>query len=282
MERPDGMFRLNQPLHRAVSQFVRRPDSIPCVALVDKLAYTCLRCVPRFIMALALSDIANIVSTARFDELIGELEGSFFDAKGQPYRFDEGMDAKREYAKDVASFANADGGYIVIGLATRVAGLSAGDEVAEVRPIASQYFNVDQYRKILEEWLFPQPLGIDIRFIPFGPDPEKGILVVYVPQQNERSKPFLITRTLADKKSTDLLVGFVERRLDYTAARSVVEIHHALRTGFNLERELLGRIENLELLLNRHFSVTQETENAGQASSRLQERILRLIEDAKG
>jgi hypothetical protein len=105
---------------------------------------------------------------------------------------------------------------------------------------------------------------------------------VYVPPQSERSKPFLITRTLSDKKSVDLLVGYVERRLDYTEARSVIEIQHALRTGFNLERELLGRIESLEVLLNRHFSVSQESQNAEQVSSRLQERILRLLEDAKG
>jgi hypothetical protein len=232
-------------------------------------------------MALALKDIADIVSTARFDDLVGEVEGQIFDAKSQPYRFERGMDAKREFAKDVASFANAVGGYILIGLATKISAVNAGEEVSEVRPIASSYFDIDQHRKILQEWLFPQPSGVDIQWLPFGPDPQKGILAVFVPSQNERSKPFLITKALTDTKSSDLLVGYVERRLDYTEVRSVVEIHQALRIGFNLERELLGRIETLELLLTRQFSIGQETKNAEQVTSRLQKRTLRLLEEAK-
>jgi hypothetical protein len=61
-------------------------------------------------MPLTLEHLASIVSAAKFDELIGEVEGQFFDAKSQPYKFGDGLDAKREFAKDVASFANAQGG----------------------------------------------------------------------------------------------------------------------------------------------------------------------------
>jgi hypothetical protein len=153
-------------------------------------------------------------------------------------------------------------GYVLIGLATKPAAVRAGEEVAELRQIDRALFDSDQHRKILSKWLYPQPRDLEVKWVQSGKDQEKGIGVIFVPPQSERSKPFLITRTLGDKKSTELLIGYVERRIDATEVRSVMEIHHALRTGLNLERELLGRIENIELLVEKHFSATTETETA--------------------
>ena len=38
-----------------------------------------------------LGDLKKIVETGELDGLIGEIEGQFFDAKGQPYLFDVGI-----------------------------------------------------------------------------------------------------------------------------------------------------------------------------------------------
>jgi hypothetical protein len=230
-------------------------------------------------MALALENLASIVADAKFEELVGEVEGQFFDVKSQPYKFSEGLDAKREFAKDVAAFGNAQGGYILVGFTTKTSTTSYGEEIADVHPVPADLFNIDQHIKLLQEWLYPQPVGVQINFVPFGPDSTKGILVVFIPPQNERSKPFLLTKTLTDKKSTDVIIAYVERRLDFTDARSVVELHHALRIGLNLERELLGRMDNLEALMTQHFTGTQQAEDTAQASSRLQERIVRLLNE---
>jgi predicted HTH transcriptional regulator len=69
-------------------------------------------------MTLALADIRSLVESREFQQLIGELEGQHLDAKGQPYLFASGNDAKREFAKDVAAFANASGGCIIVGAET--------------------------------------------------------------------------------------------------------------------------------------------------------------------
>jgi hypothetical protein len=233
-------------------------------------------------MALDLNDLKEIVANSGFDRLIGEVEGQFFDAKGQPYRFDSGVDAKREFAKDVAAFANASGGYILIGFATKPAAVRAGEEVSEARPIHHAEFDSDRHRKILAEWLYPQPMAVDVNWVPFGKDKVKGIGVIFVPPQNERSKPFLIRRAMGDRKSTELLIGYPERRHDRTEARNIVEIHQALRTGLNLELELFGRIANIELLVERHFSAKAEAETAEKREQLLKERIARLLEDATG
>ena len=137
-------------------------------------------------------------------------------------------------------------------------------------------FDPDRHRKLLGEWLYPQPGDIDIDWVEIGKG--KGIGLVFVPPQNERSKPFLITRTMGDMKSTEVLIGYAERRVDRTDVRNIVEIHHALRTGINLEHELLGRIANIELLIERNFVTKSQVETTKQREQLLRERIAHLVE----
>jgi predicted HTH transcriptional regulator len=233
-------------------------------------------------MALTLDQLAGIVANATFNELVGEVEGQFLDVKSQPYKFAEGLDAKREFAKDVAAFANAKGGYILIGFTTQKTPLRPGEEIVAPNPIPSDQFNIEQYIKLLEEWLYPRPVDVDIKFGSFGADANKGILVVFIPPQAERSKPFLITKTFTDKKTTEVFLGYAERRLDFTAPMKVAELHHALRVGLSLERELLGRIDNLEMLITEHFSSNKQAEEASKASAQLQERITKLLNEEEG
>jgi len=188
------------------------------------------------------------------------------------------MDAKRELAKDVAAFANASGGYILIGIATKTSPMYPGEEIAEIRPLSQALFDTDQYRKILAEWLYPQPRNVEVRFVPVGGDANQGIGVVFVPPQQAEMKPYLITRTMGDKKSTEVLLGYVERRLDSTDVRSVMELHQLLRTGINLERELLGRIQHLELLVERHFGATAEAQTEKARAESLRNRIARSLD----
>ena len=230
-------------------------------------------------MPFTLIDLKQIIDLSNFDKLIGEVEGQLFDVKGQPYRFEDGSDVKREFAKDVAAFANTRGGGILIGLRTKTGPLHTGEEIDEIRPIPRDNFDPDQYRKILAEWLYPQPTGVEILWTPFGPDAAKGVGTIFIPLQDDRAKPFLIKRVIGEnKKSTELMIGYVERRIDGTEVRTIAEIHHALKLGFSFERELLGRIANLESLVERHFSAKAAVESLEQREETLEKRITRLIE----
>jgi hypothetical protein len=231
---------------------------------------------------LTLIELKQIIDSGDFNKFVGEVEGQLFDAKGQPYRFGDGANAKREFAKDVAAFANAHGGSILIGMHTKTSPLHTGEEIDEVRPIPGTLFDPDQYRKVLAEWLYPQPAGVEILWKPTGLDTGKGVGVIFIPLQDDRAKPFLIKRVIGeDKKSSELLIGYVERRIDGTNVRTIEELHHALKTGLNLERELLGRITNLELLIERHFSAKATAESMEQREETLKGRIARLINEAK-
>lgn len=232
-------------------------------------------------MPFTLIELKQVIDSSDFNKLIGEVEGQLFDVKGQPYRFEDGSDAKREFSKDVAAFANTGGGVILIGMHTTTGPLHTGEEIDEIRPIPGANFEPDQYRKILAEWLYPQPTGVEILWTPFGPDAAKGVGTIFIPLQDDRAKPFLIKRVIGEnKKSTELMIGYVERRIEGTEVRTTAEIHHALKLGFSFEWELLGRIANLESLIEQHFSAKAATESLEQREETLKKRIARLIDEA--
>jgi hypothetical protein len=205
---------------------------------------------------LSLSDIREVIDSGDTERFVGEMEGQHLDAKRQPYAFSASNGFKREFAKDVAAFANAAGGCILIGAETTVSPLRAGEQITSLKPFPLTLFDVDQHSKIIEEWLYPLPAGLIIKRCADPATPTSGIGFVFVPMQDPTTKPFLLTRTIGEKKSTELLFGYAERRLDRTGVKTVIELHHALRTGMNLEATLLERITALEALLERQLNAT--------------------------
>lgn len=225
-----------------------------------------------------LAEIRAIVETGDFDRLVGKFEGQHLDAKAQPYLFNNGNDAKREFAKDVAAFANASGGCIIIGAETTLSNLRAGEQITAIKPFPETIFNTDQYGKILDEWLYPVPSGLVIEWHPAKGASGSGMGVILIPMQDPQVKPFLLTRTLADKKTTEILLGYAERRLDRTDIKSVVELHHQVRTGMNLEATLLSRITSLEVLLQRQLArspILQPSSAASEAATSA--RVARIL-----
>jgi len=230
-------------------------------------------------MSLALADIRSLIETGDFQQLIGEFEGQHLDAKAQPYSFASGNDAKREFAKDVAAFANATGGCIIIGAETTVSSLQAGEQITTLKSFPETLFNADQYSKIIDEWLYPAPSGLIIKWHPDKDTRQNGFGVIFIPTQAAETKPFLLTRMIGDKKTTEVLLGYAERRLDRTNIKSVVELHHAMRTGMNLEATLLNRITNVETLLQRELATTRTPQPSSTASSTITaNRVARVLE----
>jgi hypothetical protein len=146
-------------------------------------------------MPLDFGDIRALVDSGDFTKLIGEIEGQQLDVKSLPYQFHTGSDAKREFAKDVAAFANVNGGCIIIGAETTVSPLQAGEQITAIKPFSGTLFSPNQYGKLLDEWLYPQPSGIIINWYPDENNSTNGIGLIFIPAQDPASKPFLITRT---------------------------------------------------------------------------------------
>jgi len=90
----------------------------------------------------------EIVNDGEFDKLIVEIENDFFHCKHSPYRFDNER-GKHELAKGITSFANAKGGFILIGVETEENPTHLGDEVKRIRSFEQTLINPQQYQDII-------------------------------------------------------------------------------------------------------------------------------------
>src|SRR3990172_6449819 len=141
-------------------------------------------------MTLGREKLNQIVTNSDFDQLIGEVENVCFDCKSQPYQVQHEA-GKRELAKDVSSFANAQGGIILIGIKTKKSATHFGDEIEEIRPSAQGLVNTSQYKDIIKAWIYPEIEGVEVEWMPTKSDATKGVVAVKIPTPKESLKPFL-------------------------------------------------------------------------------------------
>lgn len=201
--------------------------------------------------------ITEILASGDFARLSGVTEGKHLECKGQPYDLSQDGN-KRELAKDVSSFANTDGGIIIIGARTKKSSTHFGDEIDEVRPFEQSLLNPNQYQKILNEWLFPLPLDVIISFHKAAFSP-KGIFAINIPKQPDNLRPFLIKKTVEHQKIAEVLFGYAERTDDNSKPWSVVDLQNMLRKGLNYEKHLEQqfKLESLPAYRNESWQIKQ-------------------------
>jgi hypothetical protein len=190
------------------------------------------------------------------------------EAKSEPYRTSE-LRGKLELSKDVAGFANAQGGIILIGIRTERSPEHLGDEITEVRPFAETLVDRDQYHSILCSWIHPEPEGIEIRWFPCAGEPNRGVVAITVPAQREALRPFLLARTLGDSdRQIESLFGYTERKRAGITPLSVRDLYAHFRDGRRFDtlqqridpiteelQRLHRQYENLEQILSQRGRV---------------------------
>lgn len=186
-----------------------------------------------------------IIANGEFDKLIGEIENDFFDCKGSLYIFDDAK-GKYEFVKDITSFANAKGGFILIGIETDKNPTHLGDEVTRIRPFEQKRINIQQYLDIIREWIYPNPQGIDIKWIKSKKGSGTGIGVIEIPEQALSNRPFLIAKTIIDERKAEVVFGYVERELDRSRHLTVGDLRRLLQRGVSYEESINQRLKNIE------------------------------------
>ena len=131
--------------------------------------------------------------TSNPDHLLGLEECSWLDFKESPYQLDTDK-GKLDLAKDVSSFANADGGAIVLGVDTRRDD-SLAIEVAEtIKPIPSGLVVPDSIGKIVHDTVYPR---VDVRVMRFAvPGTTGSIWVIHVPKTTPISFPHIVAKAI--------------------------------------------------------------------------------------
>lgn len=224
-----------------------------------------------------LDQIKDVLTRGAFDELIGALETELMDFKAEPYHLLSAETDKQEVSKDVASFANARGGVILLGVKTQKSSIHFGDEVESINPFLQTIIDPQRFHDVLQNWIYPVPYHLSIQWLPYSADPTKGLIKIEIPFQPEEAKPFLIKRIIDSGKRTEIMFGFTQRRRDTTEIWSVEKMQNYLRDGLNYGNlisqqyeTIKTRLEKLEVLL----PAKKQNIDAPKTKNLIQQRIL--------
>ncbi len=147
---------------------------------------------------LELNEIISILESGDLDKFIGTRESECFEAKSsiERYNFDLGISNRANFAKDITSLANKNGGYIIIGLKTP--DKKKGDELVPYDIVVklNLFLKKDFYIKIkdriagmLKESVYPKP-SIVVKWYPYNKKKSLGLGTIFISKQDEKIKYF--------------------------------------------------------------------------------------------
>lgn len=197
------------------------------------------------------ADIAGLVTEHFIDGFIGLAESHIFDAKSQPYVLDSEK-GKHELAKDIVSFLNAEGGFILIGGMTTKPETDSREVVSGISWFSPDLVSVRRYYDIIGEWVYPAPHGVELVEIKANEiSKNKVVYIIRIPPQPDSQRPFIIAKSILDGagKVDSLLIGLSKRVYDGTARLDKRDIHGLLQNGRLFEERLTERLDSLVELL---------------------------------
>lgn len=155
--------------------------------------------------ALSPATARDMVLSGNADLLVGLAESQWLDAKRK-------ITGPREFAKDVAAFANTGGTELLVyGLGTK--SQRDGDQISGVVPMAKGDFNVKQLYDVLSGRLRPRPLGVKIDTVEV---PGGLLATVLIPAQTDSRLPVLIVGATVEGAVRENYVGIPVRLGEHT------------------------------------------------------------------
>jgi hypothetical protein len=177
--------------------------------------------------ALTRQRVVELVRAGFARALVELAEGPWLEGKGKPYGLEQDVQ-KWELAKDVASFANAEaGGVIVIGARTERKG--GGDVVTKVRDIPLDMIDAERYRRVIRSRVRPFIEGLEVRGVDHGDG--RGVAYIHVPPQADDLKPFVVKGVMRRGRIETSYVSLPIRDGEGTAIAHVSEVQELLRAG---------------------------------------------------
>ena len=174
-----------------------------------------------------VDEVRAALSEGKAELLIGLRECSWLDVKEQAYILNNPAGVS-ELAKDAAAFANGDGGLLLVGYRTRAD--NGSEAIDQLRPIPESLASIDQHRKIVREKVVPHIRKLTVGWCETTPG--KGVLVIDIPIQAERDKPFTVPNISTSGSFPAVAVPI--RDGDGTHWLSRAEIQRLLSNGWNV------------------------------------------------
>lgn len=175
--------------------------------------------------------IAALVRAGMPEVLVGFQENEWFEAKSAPWDLDA-VSGKIELAQDVARFANAHGGVIVVGAESKkVDGI---DTIKRARGIDPARVELTRVTNVLDQRIYPAIEGLAVwsARLPSG----RNMLVIEVPPQSDWMKPFLVQGSVVGDRVEGAFFSIVRRRGEGSIALTAREVHAWLAAGRRLTR----------------------------------------------
>lgn len=149
----------------------------------------------------SLSELVEALTRQEWDRVVGTPESSWVDFKTAPYALAEDR-GKVTLAADVAAFANAAGGALVVGYEAQKAAHSAQELAVRHRPVNKSVVDGDAIQSVIADRIFPRVRGVRLGWYPPEPATEGGVLLIEVPPQDEGARPFVVERVLEGDRSS--------------------------------------------------------------------------------
>lgn len=226
-----------------------------------------------------IKELEKILSKGDFDSLIGKIENDFFDCKNQIYNL-KNEHSKLELAKDVSSFANLNGGYILIGPKTKNSETHFGDEIIEISLLNQNLVDPNQYKNVIKDWIYPDEIqGIRVYWKASKNDSNKGIIVIEIPTQKESLKPFLISKVVEEgKKISETIFGYAERKGDRSDPKKIKDIYKIMRDGLLYDKNIENRFNNLESIMLPLLKKRREEEQRNKDRDIIKKRVNEILQ----
>lgn len=177
------------------------------------------------------SAVIEALAAGKADALKGTAETSWLDFKTSPYPASD--IGKFELCKDVASFANAQGGLLVLGVKARKQSDRAVEVAEELRPFPQSAADVDRYVDWLNEYLRPR-VTVNHYWYPSHEIGERATfyLVVEVEPIAEADRYVLVKRMLSDRETLTEGLAIPIRHGDRTVFMTSGEAYRLINDGF--------------------------------------------------
>ena len=199
---------------------------------------------------LSLLEVSAILESGQFATLLGGMEDEHFECKSAPYQLQQERE-KMELAKDVSALANADGGFILIGMQTEEEPTYHGDIIRRVGCFARDRVDFTQYQNVISDWVLPSVPGLKFAWHASVENVDEGIVSIFIPQEASRERPFLVGKVVEDSgKIVGSYVGYFERTRDNVTAMKPGELRERLKGGQRFA-ELDTRLGNIEGMMGK-------------------------------
>ncbi len=217
------------------------------------------------------------VESGNPDSLIGAAESLWLEAKSVLYDLNKPED-RYELAKDVSAFANAEGGFLLIGFEEdRTDVTRSVPIIASLAPFPVTAFPVQSYLGMLDHYIHPELEGLQVYWKPDGGGSNTGVGIIEVPPQAVERKYFLISNVVEENKSIkEIVVGLVQRRDTDNIPMDRNQLYQLMQQGKHELPTLLRQIDGkIDALLNQlpAKSLPQQS-----ARDRIAERLRRSSE----